>query len=102
MNKRTTAAWAFWALACGSALARAEPATTGSYACHVRIAGDKPAIVLVETASRERAAQMAGRATARAADGTRARVQAVLRCIDRRREHFAEPQAAQLLEQHGL
>jgi hypothetical protein len=83
-------------------LSLATRASAGEFACHVLIVGMKPAVVLIETDTREHATRMAAGLRARAGDGSRAQVVRVIQCIDRLSEQFADPRAQQLFIEHGL
>jgi hypothetical protein len=102
MNGKTLASRLAIALAAGSLFALAARASAGDFACYVRIAGDKPAITLIETDTREHALRMAAGVTARAGDGSRGPVVRVVQCIDRHREQFADSHAQNLFSEHGL
>lgn len=87
------------ALAC---LAAAAPAWAGEYACHVKLAGEESAFVLVETDTRDAARSIAAGATARATNGRKQPVVTVLECILRHSERFAEAEVQRRFLDRGL
>ncbi len=79
-------------------MAAAGAGTAGDYACHVEIAGERPAIVLVDTDTKPNAERAATGAEVRAAGGKREPVVRVVECIARPGARLADPKAQALLD----
>ena len=80
----------------------ASQARADDFACHVKLANEESAFVLIQTNSRDAARSIAAAAQARGADGKKQPVLTVVECILRNSERFVEADVQKRFLDRGL